>query len=168
MAGNECYCGNWKNWNARACWTCGNDARRRALTGVPHTAERRARNSASHRRLHAAGYESFDLGGFTRGQPAWNRKSIGSTRVGNGHIQIKCPDGRWRYRARVMWEAAHGPIPPGHLIHHINHDPFDDRLDNFQLVTRREHMRGHLPSDEARRRGAKGLATRYGHKPAWT
>ena len=71
-------------------------------------------------------------------------KPVGYTRIGNGHMQVKCADGRFRYRARVMWEEVFGPIPPRRLIHHKNGDPLDDRLDNFQLVTRAEHARIHM------------------------
>jgi len=71
---------------------------------------------------------------------------VGAERIENGHIKVKCADGKWRYRARLMWEAANGPIPAGRLIHHRNEDPFDDRLDNFQMVTRAEHARIHMES----------------------
>lgn len=50
----------------------------------------------------------------------------------------------WRRRAYVVWEAASGPVSPGRLLHHINEDCSDDRLDNLQLVTRAEHARIHM------------------------
>jgi hypothetical protein len=136
---------------------------RKTLTGVPHTAERRRKNSEAGKRQQ----NRFDVASVTKGRPAWNRKPVGYERVGNGHMQVKCPDGKFRYRARVMWEAANGPIPRGRLIHHVNGDPFDDRLENFQMVTVQEHMRIHmLEKDKARRLGAKGLASRYGRPPS--
>jgi hypothetical protein len=66
-------------------------------------------------------------------------------------------DGRWyrRWRepgsrklysqleSRWVWEQAHGPIPPGHEIHHENHDGTDNRLDNLRLVTAEWHDNYH-------------------------
>ena len=161
-------CGQERTGRRRRCYPCTAvrhtpevRARIRAtLTGVPHTEERRRKASEAQKRRTAP---RFDVGAFSIGKPAHNRAPIGYTRVSNGHMQVKCPDGKFRYRARVMWEAANGPIPPGSLIHHVNHDPFDDRLENFQLVTRSQHQRIHLlEGDRARTMGAKGLRSRYG------
>jgi len=45
---------------------------------------------------------------------------------------------------RVEWEKINGPIPVGYVIHHINEDYRDDRLENLCLMTRAEHTRHHL------------------------
>lgn len=133
------------------------DKIRATLTGVKHSEERRERASQVRKRLYAEGISKpFDLAAFMHGKPWPKSKPVGYTRVSNGHIQIKCADGKFRYRARAMWEEAYGPIPRGYLIHHKNEDPFDDRLDNFQMVTRAEHALLHADSDTMRERGAKG------------
>lgn len=127
--------------------------------GVKHPEERIEANRQGQLRSNG---ERFDVGALTKGKPAHNRRAVGSTRISNGHTQIKCEDGKWRYRARVVWAEANGPIPRGRLIHHINEDPHDDRLENLQMVTVAEHMRIHmLLNGHARKIGAKGLATRY-------
>ena len=87
-------------------------------------------------------------------------KPVGYTRVSNGHMQIKCEDGKFRYRARVVWAAANGPIPAARLIHHRNEDPFDDRLDNLQMVTRAEHAAIHSTPERMRAAQLLGVAAR--------
>ena len=163
MPGHKCGCGSWKNWNAQRCWACGNQVRRIALLGVPHSAQRRWANSEGHK----GDVNRFDLGAFTRGKPSPRAKPVGYTRVlkDKGRVQIKCADGKFRYRARVVWQEANGPIPPGHHIHHINHDRLDDRLENLQIITASDHGHQHVPPGEAGKRlSASGHAARYGKK----
>ena len=42
---------------------------------------------------------------------------------------------------RCLWEAAHGTIPDGHEINHINHKRHDNRMENLELLTVTEHRR---------------------------
>lgn len=52
-------------------------------------------------------------------------------------------DGRTESEHRAVWEAAHGPIPTGYLVHHKNGDKHDNRLANLELMTPAEHSRHH-------------------------
>ena len=47
---------------------------------------------------------------------------------------------RWISYARYLWEEAYGKIPDGYEVDHINNDKTDDRLENFQLLTREENI----------------------------
>lgn len=51
--------------------------------------------------------------------------------------------GRMRYEHREVWELHNGPIPEGMIVHHLNHDPQDNRIENLALMTHAEHSRQH-------------------------
>lgn len=49
-----------------------------------------------------------------------------------------CPRVTW-YAHRVVWEAAHGPIPEGMQIDHLDCDAGNNALSNLDLVTPAEN-----------------------------
>lgn len=44
---------------------------------------------------------------------------------------------------RAMWRAAHGDIPPGHDIHHVDGDHNNNVLENLECIPKAEHARRH-------------------------
>lgn len=51
--------------------------------------------------------------------------------------------GRSYLEHRLVWEAAHGPIPSGMQVHHKNGNKRDNRLENLELMTPRDHSEHH-------------------------
>lgn len=49
---------------------------------------------------------------------------------------------------RFVWTLFNGPVPKGYVIHHIDHNKQNDRLDNLMLMTNEEHMKHHATGRE--------------------
>jgi hypothetical protein len=62
------------------------------------------------------------------------------TRKGYNRIRV-C--GKQRMEHDLVWEAAYGPIPHGFLVHHIDENKLNNRLDNLQLMDFLTHKRIH-------------------------
>lgn len=80
---------------------------------------------------------------------------------GSGYVTITMAEHRY------VWEMAHGPIPEGHEIHHLNGDRADNRLENLECVQGNahatEHARTRPPwkwSDESRERARQAALNR--------
>lgn len=72
------------------------------------------------------------------------------------YYQCTVGPGRVSLLHRAVWEAAHGPIPgPNRAwhVHHKDHNPANNRLDNLELQSASEHQSGHwTPERRARAR----------------
>lgn len=156
-------CGQKRTAKIRRCYPCtktilSQESREmisETLKGRKHSDERKRNISEGKKRQIAADGNVFDLAGYMRTQPHPFASPVGEESVDeeNGRVFVKCSDGKWRRRSHVVWAAANGrPIPPKYIIHHIDHDPSNDELDNLQLVTRSEHARIHNTPEVARRR----------------
>lgn len=71
---------------------------------------------------------------------------LGALRVNaDGYIDMRIsfePGAKgWRGLHLILWEDAHGPIPPGHCVVFKNRDKLDVELDNLELITRANNMR---------------------------
>lgn len=64
-------------------------------------------------------------------------------------------DGKEVLTHRLVWEEAHGPIPEGHDIDHINGNRQDNRLENLRPATREQNM---WNMKNKNRFGVKGLS----------
>lgn len=69
------------------------------------------------------------------GDITWSRHT-------GGYLYRKV-NGRIVYQHREAWEAAHGPVPPGHYVHHLDGNPANNDLANLALVPRTDHRALH-------------------------
>lgn len=91
--------------------------------------------------------------GERRGAAARNWQPVGAVRPDpEGYLRIKVREWQpgeaygfgnpriWPFLHRHLWEKARGPIPHGHVIAFRNGNCRDVRLENLQLISRRELM----------------------------
>jgi hypothetical protein len=127
---------------------------------------KRIQKSAEFRKSSASG--RIDGGGR-----AFNWQPIGSHRINaSGCVCRKVADTGyspvdWRPLHRLVWEAAHGPVPPGHVarfkagLHTTNPDAIT--LDRVECVPLAVHgaTAPHLPLELRRLTQLKGAITRH-------
>jgi DNA-binding XRE family transcriptional regulator len=58
-----------------------------------------------------------------------------------GYWRTSAPNSRALHRD--LWEAHHGPIPPGHHIHHCDGNPHNNAIQNLECIKASEHTRLH-------------------------
>lgn len=70
------------------------------------------------------------------------RERIDNNGKKRNYIKIGSPN-KWEVYYKYLWEQKFGIIPKGYVIHHINKISNDDRLENLELLTRKEHINIH-------------------------
>jgi hypothetical protein len=94
---------------------------------------------------------------FKKGVPSSRTMAIGSTRLIDGYVYRKVSavpfmpyTVNWKLEHLRVWEAAYGPVPPGHAVLFRNGHREDVRLENLELISRSALMRRnsihHLPA----------------------
>lgn len=63
----------------------------------------------------------------------------GGKSIGHGGYVIVLIDGKQLLEHRVVWERANGKIPSGYVIHHLNGNRQDNRLENLFAIPRKRH-----------------------------
>ena len=94
---------------------------------------------------------------FKKGQKAANWMPVGSERVNaDGYVDVKIQDGQlqknWKGKHIMIWEAAHGPVPPSHCLIFADRNKLNVTLENLILVSRKQLVRlnqNHLIQDDA-------------------
>lgn len=71
------------------------------------------------------------------------RLPLGSTAIFNRTIYIKIGNegkycyrhGKWKVKSRYVWEQAHGAIPKGYVVFHLDGNKSNFELDNLEIAT---------------------------------
>lgn len=72
------------------------------------------------------------------------RYNGGFSETPEGRTIVICRDGSYEFYYRAVMAAHIGRWPDSdELVHHVNEDHTDDRIENLQLVSRAEHARIH-------------------------
>lgn len=80
-----------------------------------------------------------------------------------GYIQISEYNDRYFLHRRIMENHLGRKLTSNEVVHHINGDKLDNRLENLVVVTRSEHQRSCHKEDLASRRDSQtGKFTGYG------
>jgi hypothetical protein len=66
----------------------------------------------------------------------------GKRRNESGYVQVWQADSKnYIFEHRIVWEAAHGPLPRGWTVHHINGVKDDNRLENLLALPKKSHAK---------------------------
>ena len=101
------------------------------------------RTIASH--LRRAGVE-LRPNGWQRGHnysPGGPRKLGGPLSTGRGYLLTRSRNGKKCRVHRACREAIAGPIPRGNVVHHVNGDVKDNRIENLVCMSNSDHARLH-------------------------
>lgn len=74
-------------------------------------------------------------GGYSYGN--YHKRYLHKTLYKNGKGTLKRAH-QW------VWITFVGPIPKGYDVHHINHNPIDNRIENLELIEKHKHHKMHL------------------------
>lgn len=91
------------------------------------------------------GVSKPNKGCFAKGHRGIRRRPIGSEYIDpkRGIAQVKVGEPNiWKYKHRVIWEEANGPIPDDHCIIFLDGDKTNVTLGNLALVSRL--LSGHM------------------------
>lgn len=61
-------------------------------------------------------------------------KAVGTERIDHGRPVMKVGGSDWRYKNRLVYEEAHGNIPKGYAVMHLDNDPMNCDISNLRAV----------------------------------
>lgn len=137
----------WVADRARQRWAEGRHERSREALAIGRGWNKGIRGSTgTHANCRRTQFKPGHLGGAA----ADKIQPIGTLRIADGQLQKKMHNGRpfmsrWVTVQRIVWEAANGPIPPGHVVvfkdGRVRTVEAEITLDKLELISRAENMR---------------------------
>ena len=105
------------------------------------------------RRLRAAGVKMRPRGGpqgnrYGRGKAGWHKRGGPLWVSKDGYLATHGREGKQCHIHRGCWEAYQGPIPKGHVVHHIDGDQTNNAIGNLACMTNGEHVGLHNTTRE--------------------
>lgn len=87
-----------------------------------------------------------------------NYKGVSTGCKSKGYMQKRI-DGKLWFVHDLVWTTFRGEIPDGYVVHHINGQKDDNRLENLELMPRSEHSRMHMATqpEKAKQKRIKTL-----------
>lgn len=91
------------------------------------------------------------FGQFEAGTLPVNWQPVGTVTIRTRHkrgkemrawVKVAEPN-KWKLRAQVVWEAEHGPMPPGFGVHHKDENKLNDDPINLELLSKADHLAIH-------------------------
>jgi hypothetical protein len=84
---------------------------------------------------------------FKKGDIPYNKLPLGTIRVRTDKQMkrnwIKVSKNKWELLYRHVWEQENGKIPNGYVIHHKDFNSLNDKIENLEVVTRKNHINIH-------------------------
>lgn len=78
---------------------------------------------------------------FKKGHLSSNKMPIGViTQRDDGYKYVKVGKDKWEREHNVIWREAHGKIPKGYSVWHLDGDGYNNNLDNLILVSANESI----------------------------
>lgn len=141
------------------CQGCGqefeakrSDAKWCSSCGVGVAAIQRGRNFETRTRKHCPDCGELCARRAVRCRACDNRQRVGNSagelnnswkggrhQRRDGYVEILVAPYTRRLEHLVVWEQAHGPIPKGYVVHHLNGVKDDNRLENLDCTPRASH-----------------------------
>jgi hypothetical protein len=72
----------------------------------------------------------------------------------DGYIMQYIGDGKYALQHKIIYQKNFGKIPHGYVVHHVNEIKTDNRIENLQLMSRKDHAVHHGLGERGNRFGA--------------
>jgi hypothetical protein len=80
---------------------------------------------------------------FKKGQKGLTHVPIGTITIcerhGRKRNRVKSAELQWEFNSAYVWKCKYGKVIKGDVVHHLNGDSLDDRIENLIALPRQDH-----------------------------